>query len=448
MAGPCCWPARRTSSTSCRCTRSPRAWPSAGSPPGCSGAAMPGAVPRGRRPSHRPGRAVPVVPAARQRRRLRLEGLPVTRPATAVVVGGPGWPPETLPRRVTLAEDFSHALDWSTGPRRLSPPLRSRGDRPAGTDAVTVLRPCSPGPSSRVLRPSRRRRRRCSSRSGPAAGPEADRGRLAARRPLAARGRFGGALAVLHPLGRPSRAGDPPRPARGGRAGRCRRGGCAPAARASPGGPRRRPRGPGLAAAPARAAVRRAAGPRGGRRRAGEGEEAARRLVEARRRCVDERPPARWRPRVRLDRVRGRGRRCWRSAGRRRRARPPPWSGPGRPRAAAHRQGPARPRAHAGQRGQRRGGGDPAGAAELAGRLGALPLVWPARALLGALLAAATPPGALPVSAGHERPSAVAADLPPGVRAPGWPGRRWRPCGARRGRHDRREPGSPTRVSR
>ena len=40
-----------------------------------------------------------------------LERLPVTRPATSIVVGGPGWTPETLPRRVTLAEDFSHALD-------------------------------------------------------------------------------------------------------------------------------------------------------------------------------------------------------------------------------------------------------------------------------------------------------------------------------------------------
>lgn len=40
-----------------------------------------------------------------------LEGLPVTRPPTSVVVGGPGWSRRTLPRRVTYAEDFSHALE-------------------------------------------------------------------------------------------------------------------------------------------------------------------------------------------------------------------------------------------------------------------------------------------------------------------------------------------------
>ncbi|MCW2608527.1 MAG: hypothetical protein JWO60_3220 [Frankiales bacterium] len=51
--------------------------------------------------SQLPGSADPAV----------LEALPVTRPATAVVVGGPGWDPETLPRRVTLAEDFASALD-------------------------------------------------------------------------------------------------------------------------------------------------------------------------------------------------------------------------------------------------------------------------------------------------------------------------------------------------
>lgn len=40
-----------------------------------------------------------------------LRALPVTRPPTAVVVGGPGWVPEELPRRVTLADDISHALE-------------------------------------------------------------------------------------------------------------------------------------------------------------------------------------------------------------------------------------------------------------------------------------------------------------------------------------------------
>ena len=47
-----------------------------------------------------PGSANPAV----------LDGLPVTRPATAVVVGGPGWTGVELPRRVTLAQDLPHAL--------------------------------------------------------------------------------------------------------------------------------------------------------------------------------------------------------------------------------------------------------------------------------------------------------------------------------------------------
>ena len=51
--------------------------------------------------SQLPGTADPAV----------LEGLPVTRPPTAVVVGGPGWAPDRLPRRVTVAADLTHALD-------------------------------------------------------------------------------------------------------------------------------------------------------------------------------------------------------------------------------------------------------------------------------------------------------------------------------------------------
>lgn len=39
-----------------------------------------------------------------------LEALPVTRPATALVVGGPGWSGERLPRRVTVAADLPHAV--------------------------------------------------------------------------------------------------------------------------------------------------------------------------------------------------------------------------------------------------------------------------------------------------------------------------------------------------
>ena len=51
--------------------------------------------------SQLPGTADPAV----------LEALPVTRPATAVLVGGPGWAADRLPRRVTVAADLSHALE-------------------------------------------------------------------------------------------------------------------------------------------------------------------------------------------------------------------------------------------------------------------------------------------------------------------------------------------------
>jgi MerR family transcriptional regulator, light-induced transcriptional regulator len=43
--------------------------------------------------------------------RAGLEQLPVTRPPTAVVVGGPGWARATLPERVTVAADLGHAVD-------------------------------------------------------------------------------------------------------------------------------------------------------------------------------------------------------------------------------------------------------------------------------------------------------------------------------------------------
>jgi len=51
--------------------------------------------------SQLPGTADPAV----------LEALPVTRPATAVVVGGPGWVADRLPRRVTVAADLTHAIE-------------------------------------------------------------------------------------------------------------------------------------------------------------------------------------------------------------------------------------------------------------------------------------------------------------------------------------------------
>lgn len=39
-----------------------------------------------------------------------LADLPVTRPATVVLVGGPGWAVERLPSRVTVATDLAHAV--------------------------------------------------------------------------------------------------------------------------------------------------------------------------------------------------------------------------------------------------------------------------------------------------------------------------------------------------
>ena len=50
--------------------------------------------------SQRDGTADPAV----------LEELPATRPATALLVGGPGWKGVPLPRRVTLSRDLPHAL--------------------------------------------------------------------------------------------------------------------------------------------------------------------------------------------------------------------------------------------------------------------------------------------------------------------------------------------------
>lgn len=39
-----------------------------------------------------------------------LESVPITRPATAVLVGGPGWAGLRLPRRVTVADDLARAV--------------------------------------------------------------------------------------------------------------------------------------------------------------------------------------------------------------------------------------------------------------------------------------------------------------------------------------------------
>ena len=40
-----------------------------------------------------------------------LEALPVTRPPTVLLVGGPGWVVERLPERVSVAQDLQHAVE-------------------------------------------------------------------------------------------------------------------------------------------------------------------------------------------------------------------------------------------------------------------------------------------------------------------------------------------------
>lgn len=43
--------------------------------------------------------------------RAGLDELPVTRPPTSVVVGGPGWSSRTVPDRATVARDLPHAVE-------------------------------------------------------------------------------------------------------------------------------------------------------------------------------------------------------------------------------------------------------------------------------------------------------------------------------------------------
>ena len=40
-----------------------------------------------------------------------LDGLPVTRPPTALIVGGPGWQVNQLPERVAVAHDLTDAIE-------------------------------------------------------------------------------------------------------------------------------------------------------------------------------------------------------------------------------------------------------------------------------------------------------------------------------------------------
>lgn len=149
-----------------------------------------------------------------------------------------------------------------------------------------------------------------------------------------------------------------------------------------------------------------------------EPEEAARRLAEAEQ-VLAGAPPDRWRPRVRLDRVRAEAALL-----------------DGRPDDAAALAGRAveAAREAGGHRHVAKAllvlgltqvsAGSAAAvatlqeAASLASSLGALPLVWPSRALLGALLAEDDPvASAACLAEARAAVEAVAADLPPGVRA-------------------------------
>ena len=252
-----------------------------------------------------------------------------------------------------------------------------------------------------------------------AAGPEADRAGWLLGVALIGTGRYGSALAVLHPL--VAAGGDPD-------AAPSRRAAAALAGAAAAGAHRQLGRHVAAREADTEALAL-AAGTREPLFDAllglaadavglQEGEEAARRLAEAAA-VLDGAPPDRWRPRVRLDRV---GAEIALLAG--------------RPDDAAVLAGRAveAARAAGGQRhvakallvlGLTQVSAGSAGAAatlreaaELARRLGALPLVWPARALLGALLAEGDPAGsAACLAEARAAVETVAADLPPGVRA-------------------------------
>ena len=111
-AARCCWPARRTSCTPCRCTRWPPGWPSPGWPAACW--APPCRPPRsGGGASYGPGGAVPLVAAPGTADPAVLTALPVHASADRRRVGGPGWAPAAAARR-PVAGDLSAAVD----PRR------------------------------------------------------------------------------------------------------------------------------------------------------------------------------------------------------------------------------------------------------------------------------------------------------------------------------------------
>lgn len=245
--------------------------------------------------------------------------------------------------------------------------------------------------------------------------PEADRATWLLGLSLAHVGRFGGALALLTPLAAPD--ADPTRRALASLAGSAvaaahRQLGRHAAARAAD------DVALGLAGASAEAAADALLGLAGDAVGLGEPQEAARRLAEAGE-VVDEAPPAWWRQRVRLDRVRAEAALL-----------------DGRPddAAACATAAVERARAAGGQRhtakallvlgltqvsaGSAAAAGTLRGAAELATTLGALPLVWPSSALLGALLADGDPLAArVHLDAAAGAVAVIAADLPPGVRA-------------------------------
>lgn len=248
--------------------------------------------------------------------------------------------------------------------------------------------------------------------------PEADRAAWLLGVALVGAGRYGAALAVLHPLVAAGRSPDAPP---------SRRAAAALAGAAVAGAHRQLGRHAAAREADAEA-LSLATGTREPLFDAllglaadavglQDGEEAARRLAEAEQ-VLAGAPPDRWRPRVRLDRVRAEAALL-----------------DGRPDdAAALAVRAVQAAREAGGRrhvakallvlGLTQVSAGSAGAvatlqdaAELAGSLGALPLVWPSRALLGALLAEDDPAAsAASLAEARAAVEAIAADLPPGVR--------------------------------
>ena len=110
-SGRSCSPARPASTTRCRCTR----WPPASQSAALASRVLGGAMP----PEALQAAVVRTGPAAlfvwsqlpETGGPAALEAVPVTRPPTALVVGGPGWQRDALPERVAVADGLADAVE-------------------------------------------------------------------------------------------------------------------------------------------------------------------------------------------------------------------------------------------------------------------------------------------------------------------------------------------------